>query len=119
MDWGGTQLEIGTAYPTVAQSPQQSKKPAQENPERAFINNPGGFLLSRAVARAVPSAPRGLTSVFGMGTGVALSTQPPEKRRAFSNRRFENANFGLGTLAFLRLPKLNDSTRPASKQRPK
>src|SRR5215471_13124707 len=45
-----------------------------------FINNPGGFLLSHAVARAVPSAPRGLTSVFGMGTGVALSTQPPENR---------------------------------------
>ncbi len=42
------------------------------------FNNPGGFLLSHAVARAVPSAPRGLTSVFGMGTGVTLSTQPPE-----------------------------------------
>ena len=42
------------------------------------LNNPGGFLLSHAVARAVPSAPRGLTAVFGMGTGVALSTQPPE-----------------------------------------
>ena len=42
------------------------------------FNNPGGFLLSHTVARAVPSAPRGLTSVFGMGTGVTLSTQPPE-----------------------------------------
>src|SRR5437762_12245164 len=49
---------------------------------RASINNPGGFLLSHAVARAVPSAPRGLTSVFGMGTGVALSTQPPENLNA-------------------------------------
>src|SRR3954463_9254828 len=49
------------------------------------INNPGGFLLSHTVARAVPSAPRGLTSVFGMGTGVALSTQPPENLfRTFS-----------------------------------
>ena len=56
----------------------KNKKPAQVYPERAFINNPGGFLLSHAVARAVPSAPRGLTSVFGMGTGVTLSTQPPE-----------------------------------------
>src|SRR5207253_6316529 len=46
------------------------------------FNNPGGFLLSHAVARAVPSAPRGLTSVFGMGTGVALSTQPPENSNA-------------------------------------
>ena len=42
------------------------------------LNNPGGFLLSHAVAHAVPSAPRGLTSVFGMGTGVTLSTEPPE-----------------------------------------
>jgi hypothetical protein len=57
---------------------QKNKKPARFL-SRAFINNPGGFLLSHAVARAVPSAPRGLTSVFGMGTGVALSTQPPEK----------------------------------------
>ena len=48
------------------------------------FNNPGGFLLSHAVARAVPSAPRGLTSVFGMGTGVTLSTQPPEN---FSKNR--------------------------------
>ena len=58
-----------------------TKKPAQVYPERAFVNNPGGFLLSHTVARAVPSAPRGLTSVFGMGTGVALSTQPPENLR--------------------------------------
>ena len=32
--------------------------------------NPGGVLLSHAVAHAVPSAQQGLTSVFGMGTGV-------------------------------------------------
>ena len=50
------------------------------------FDNPGGFLLSHTVARAVPSAPRGLTSVFGMGTGVTLSTQPPE-----------NYNFRVGT----------------------
>jgi hypothetical protein len=54
------------------------KSPLKFNPERASMNNPGGFLLSHAVARAVPSAPRGLTSVFGMGTGVTLSTEPPE-----------------------------------------
>jgi hypothetical protein len=46
--------------------------------ERAFLNNPGDFLLSHAVSRAVPSAPTGLTSVFGMGTGVTLSTKSPE-----------------------------------------
>ena len=31
---------------------------------------PGGDLLSHTVTHAVPSAQRGLTSVFGMGTGV-------------------------------------------------
>jgi hypothetical protein len=37
------------------------------------IYNPGSDLLSHTVTRAVPSAMRGLTSVFGMGTGVPLS----------------------------------------------
>src|SRR3954469_2361537 len=54
------------------------KKPAQHITERAFLNNPGDFLLSHTVTRAVPSAPTGLTSVFGMGTGVTLSTKSPE-----------------------------------------
>ncbi len=61
------------------------------------FNNPGGFLLSHAVARAVPSAPRGLTSVFGMGTGVTLSTQPPEN---FSKKTI----FDLCTLIFVIRP---------------
>jgi hypothetical protein len=42
------------------------------------FNNPGDFLLSHTVSRAVPSAPAGLTSVFGMGTGVTLPTKSPE-----------------------------------------
>jgi len=33
----------------------------------------GGDLLSHAIARAVPSALRSLTTVFGMGTGVTSS----------------------------------------------
>ena len=39
--------------------------------------NPGGDLRSRAVTRAVSSAQQGLTSVFGMGTGVTLAIRPP------------------------------------------
>ena len=35
-------------------------------------NNPGSDLLSHTPAHAVPSAVAGLTSVFGMGTGVTL-----------------------------------------------
>ena len=34
---------------------------------------PGGDLLSHTATRAVSSAQRGLTSVFGMGTGVTPS----------------------------------------------
>ena len=47
---------------------------------RAFgILNPGDVLLSHAVTHEVPSALRGLTAVFGMGTGVALSLWSPGK----------------------------------------
>jgi hypothetical protein len=41
-------------------------------------NNPGDFLLSHRVSPAVPSALRGLTSLFGMGRGVSLSLWSPE-----------------------------------------
>ena len=37
-----------------------------------LANNAGSDLLSHTVSRAVPSAVAGLTSVFGMGTGVTL-----------------------------------------------
>jgi hypothetical protein len=40
---------------------------------------PGSDLLSHTLAHAVPSALRGLTAVFGMGTGVSPSPEPPEK----------------------------------------
>src|SRR3954453_21216823 len=42
-------------------------------------NNPGSDLLSHAVTHAVPSAVEGLTSVFGMGTGVTPLLCPPGK----------------------------------------
>ena len=45
---------------------------------RGFGFNPGNDLISHKVALAVPSALRGLTSVFGMGTGVTLSVRSPE-----------------------------------------
>ena len=38
----------------------------------------GGDLLSRAVTSQVPGALKGLTSVFGMGTGGTPSPLPPE-----------------------------------------
>ena len=43
-----------------------------------FYVESGGDLLSRAVTSQVPSALKGLTSVFGMGTGGTPSSLPPE-----------------------------------------
>ena len=40
---------------------------------------PGNFLLSQGVTTQVPSALRGLTSVFGMGTGVSLLLLSPDE----------------------------------------
>ncbi len=44
--------------------------------------NPGVVLLSHTVTHAVPLALKGLTSVFGMGTGVTLSLSRPGKSRS-------------------------------------
>ena len=37
----------------------------------------GNYLLSHTLSRAVPSAQRGLTSVFGMGTGGTPAVRSP------------------------------------------
>ena len=47
----------------------------------------GGVLISRAVASQVPSALRGLTSVFGMGTGGTLLPSSPEWFQAVAGLR--------------------------------
>lgn len=44
---------------------------------RRLGSQAGGDVLSHPVTRAVPSALRGLTAVFGMGTGVAPALGPP------------------------------------------
>ena len=77
-----SESDSGTARHVLADPDRLGKSKARENVmrSRAFLNNPGDFLLSHTVTRAVPSAPTGLTSVFGMGTGVTLSTKSPEKR---------------------------------------
>ncbi len=41
----------------------------------------GDHLISHTLTRAVPSAQRGLTSVFGMGTGVTLAVNSPANLR--------------------------------------
>jgi hypothetical protein len=44
----------------------------------------GGVLLSHAVTHVVPSALQGLTTEFGMGSGVTPAVWPPETLRQFS-----------------------------------
>ena len=57
----------------------EKQKPGNES--RALRKNefPGDVLLSHAVYREVPSGLKGLTAVFGMGTGVAPSLRSPGK----------------------------------------
>jgi len=58
----------------------QRKSPLKFTLSGLATNNPGGFLLSHAVARAVPSAPRGLTSVFGNNYLLPPSSERSSKR---------------------------------------
>ena len=60
-------------YPT-----ENKKRRAPRVNEEPFKKS-DSVLLSHRVTPAVPSALEGLTSVFGMGTGVALPELPPEK----------------------------------------
>ena len=57
----------------------EREKPRSDFSLRGFGNKPGNDLLSHARARAVPSALEGLTSEFGMGSGMAPPTSSPEK----------------------------------------
>ncbi len=50
-----------------------------------FSLGSGGDLLSRAVSSQVPSALKGLTAVFGMGTGGSPSPLPPEVFEGFAS----------------------------------
>ena len=49
----------------------------------------GSVLLSHTASRAVPSALKSLTSVFGMGTGVASPPSPPKNRLCKRRRNLE------------------------------
>ena len=54
----------------------------------------GNDLLSRLVSKQVPSALKGLTSVFGMGTGGSLSPLSPEFSQGLV-QSFLSLGFGL------------------------
>ena len=50
----------------------------------------GDHLISHTLTRAVPSAQRGLTSVFGMGTGVTLVVNSPANCRNLAHAISQN-----------------------------
>jgi hypothetical protein len=55
----------------------QMQKKGLEEILQGLCINPGNDLLSHQVSLTVPLALRGLTSVFGMGTGVTPSLKSP------------------------------------------
>ena len=70
----------------------------------------GSDLLSRAVSSQVPSALKGLTAVFGMGTGGTPSSLPPEIVNFLSRFGFR---FHSVPLAFACFPSLQFMFSPA------
>ncbi len=71
------------SYPCALSTHEYEKNPGRdESPgqmPRAFDEKgSGGDLLSQGATPQVPSAQAGLTSVFGMGTGVTPPLWPPE-----------------------------------------
>ena len=74
----------------------RKKQAPGRNPALSMHGNqlPGNDLLSHTLARAVPWALRGLTAVFGMGTGVSPSPQSPEKREMERTMKLERTESG-------------------------
>ena len=73
-----TRRDLLSRRPARRRPAASSLKAKAPDPSGAFQVYPGNDLLSHTVARAVPSALRGLTAVFGMGTGGSPSLQSPE-----------------------------------------
>ena len=82
----------------------------------------GDDLRSHTLSRAVPSALRGLTSVFGMGTGGTPAVRSPTKLRRFRGVRAASRNpersRGISNAKFLALAlSLQLTPRKAAKLR--
>ena len=85
------------AFPHLKPYPHRARRffPLSNKKEVILLNDfmeSGGDLLSRAVTSQVPSALKGLTSVFGMGTGGTPSPLPPEIVALFDYRAFTTAH---------------------------
>ena len=71
--------------PKTVSSPKPKRNQPHIRGADSFLGS-GSVLLSRAVSSQVPSALKGLTSVFGMGTGGSPLPLPPEFSRVLSLR---------------------------------
>ena len=60
-----------------------TKEKAMLISQHGLLFNAGNDLRSHTLSRAVPSALRGLTSVFGMGTGGSPAVRSPTNLRRF------------------------------------
>ena len=60
------------------------KVEAPRSQARGFDKS-GGVLLSHSASAAVPLALKGLTTEFGMGSGMTLSTSPPKQMESNSS----------------------------------
>src|SRR5687768_17027768 len=69
----GVGKRMGPIPVGVDSCPKMRTPPAAVEADGGVHDKAGGDVLSHRVASAVPSAQRGLTAVFGMGTGVTLS----------------------------------------------
>ena len=68
-----------SSLPLSLLNPKTTKKEKPEDlSSKLLYLDSGNVLLSRAVSSQVPSALKGLTSVFGMGTGGTPSPSSPE-----------------------------------------
>ena len=65
----------------------RKKSPQEESPPGRRKNLAATY--SPILLRIVPSATRGLTAEFGMGSGVSLSLWPPEKAVAGCDLYFD------------------------------
>ena len=70
----------GASLPFSPVGLERRKRTPRDGGLSGFSGSAGGGLLSRDLSIGVPSALQGLTTVFGMGTGVAPALQPPAIR---------------------------------------
>ncbi len=81
-----SQVQCCTLAGITSKRKSLQKQPKRRKPRLCLgllLLESGNVLLSRAVSSQVPSALKGLTSVFGMGTGGSLSPLSPECCQGF------------------------------------